>query len=449
MTLIDRLGALCAELAGLDPALAQRVSPVAAGLGEPLRLAVVGRVNAGKSTLVNALVGRHVAPTAAGECTRVVARYRYGSPDRAEVVGRDGTRRTLALVGGRLPDALPVAPEAVAHIDVFLQSAALRTKTLVDTPGLASATTDASHAAAADADAVLFLFRDAERLAEVDFLREFTAACGPFAAAGINAAGVLSHADLLTPGADGDPFAVARPIADRLARDRAHELAGVVPVSGLLAETARTGAVTDADARALEVLGRLAPAQRQLALAGHLLPSGIEAATLDRLVRHLGAYATTHPPAAATAADLLRWLEDTSGVAAIEALIADELVARADLLKSARALAALALAARGNVRAEALVEAVGLDPVAHGVRELLALQRLRTQDPESPALDALLAQLRTPPGAARDWAGRAAAAQAEATMALSPAEAEAWRVVARSCQHRMGAGEPAGAGGTR
>ena len=46
-------------------------------LEEPLRVAIAGRVKAGKSTLLNALVGERLAATDAGECTRVVTWYRH------------------------------------------------------------------------------------------------------------------------------------------------------------------------------------------------------------------------------------------------------------------------------------------------------------------------------------------------------------------------------------
>ena len=45
-------------------------------LDEPLRVAIAGRVKAGKSTLLNALVGERLAATDAGECTRIVTWYR-------------------------------------------------------------------------------------------------------------------------------------------------------------------------------------------------------------------------------------------------------------------------------------------------------------------------------------------------------------------------------------
>ena len=46
------------ELAGIVPGRREQLERIGSGLDERLRLAVVGRVSAGKSTLVNALIGR-------------------------------------------------------------------------------------------------------------------------------------------------------------------------------------------------------------------------------------------------------------------------------------------------------------------------------------------------------------------------------------------------------
>ena len=60
------------------PTSAPRSRKRSAGVGEPLRVAIAGRVKAGKSTLLNALVGEELAPTDASECTRIVTWYRHG-----------------------------------------------------------------------------------------------------------------------------------------------------------------------------------------------------------------------------------------------------------------------------------------------------------------------------------------------------------------------------------
>ena len=54
------------------------VDAVTQRLDEPLRVAIAGRVKAGKSTLLNALIGERLAATDAGECTRIVTWYRHG-----------------------------------------------------------------------------------------------------------------------------------------------------------------------------------------------------------------------------------------------------------------------------------------------------------------------------------------------------------------------------------
>ena len=63
---------------------------------EPLRVAIAGKVKAGKSTLLNALVGEELAPTDAGECTKIVTWYATASTYRV----------TLRTDGGEpAPDA--------------------------------------------------------------------------------------------------------------------------------------------------------------------------------------------------------------------------------------------------------------------------------------------------------------------------------------------------------
>src|SRR4051794_20564683 len=149
---------LCdAVVAETGPEAGKQLRQIRDRLGEPLRVAIAGRLKAGKSTLVNALIGRRVAPTAVGECTRVVTRFRYGPADRVDVVCRDGERRSLPLDDdGMIPRRLGVPAGRIAYVEVSLSSAKLRDLTVVDTPGLASTDTRVSARAAAAVGAAPF-----------------------------------------------------------------------------------------------------------------------------------------------------------------------------------------------------------------------------------------------------------------------------------------------------
>src|SRR3954466_3155178 len=132
-----------------------RVLDVRRRLGEPLRIAIAGRLKSGKSTLVNAMIGRRVAPTEVGECTRIVTQFRYGTSDRVDVVRRNGSRASLPLdESGMIPQRLGVPRQEIAYVDVTLTSNHLRDLTVIDTPGLSSANTSVS------ARARRFLFSD-------------------------------------------------------------------------------------------------------------------------------------------------------------------------------------------------------------------------------------------------------------------------------------------------
>ena len=78
-TLLDAVRGLMTQAThvyGPMPPARQRLQAVLDRLDEPLRVAIAGKVKAGKSTLLNALVGEELAPTDAGECTSIVTWYR-------------------------------------------------------------------------------------------------------------------------------------------------------------------------------------------------------------------------------------------------------------------------------------------------------------------------------------------------------------------------------------
>ncbi|HEY8216941.1 MAG TPA: dynamin family protein, partial [Acidimicrobiia bacterium] len=141
-------------------------------LDEPLRVAIVGKVKAGKSTLLNALVGEPLAPTDAGECTRIVTWYREGVTYGVTMTPRNAPPRAARFQ--RVATALDVdldglTPDDVERLDVQWPSSALHDMTLIDTPGLGSLTAELSEQTRlvvapddeepGEADAVLYLMR--------------------------------------------------------------------------------------------------------------------------------------------------------------------------------------------------------------------------------------------------------------------------------------------------
>src|SRR6478609_10698468 len=80
-----------------DPEAQRTIEELEQRLREPLRLAIAGMVKAGKSTLLNAMLGEQIAPTDAAECTRVVTWYRYSSTPTITMHPRDGEPRRMPV----------------------------------------------------------------------------------------------------------------------------------------------------------------------------------------------------------------------------------------------------------------------------------------------------------------------------------------------------------------
>jgi hypothetical protein len=422
------VGPLATRVATLCDEIVARVGPDAGGqaqqvrdrLSEPLRVAIAGRLKAGKSTLVNALIGRRVAPTAAGECTRVVTRFRYGAADRVDVVCRDGTRSSLPLSDdGMIPQRLGVSAARVAYVEVTLTSANLRDLTVVDTPGLASTDTAVSARAAAalggpaapgqstapfdadiDADsagevaaaeAVVYVFTQAVRADDVRALEEFRRVSARLASSPINALGVFGKVDTLVGGGE-DPWPVAGPLAERQAALLARTVSEVVPVVSLLAETGEAGRLTAADCAALRELSGLPAAELRVLLASVDLFRGraapVSAQRRDRLLGLLDLYGVGFAVAQLAAepqlgtGELVRRLVQASGFPRLRQTLDQTLRWRADAIKAGWALARLERVA-GHERdprdREALRDAIERllrDPAYHRLRLLEVAQRV-------------------------------------------------------------------------
>ena len=459
---------LCAHIAArIGPEAGGQVRQIRERLGEPMRVAIAGRLKAGKSTLVNALIGRRVAPTAVGECTRVVTRFRYGPADRVDVVSRDGARSSLPLDDdGMIPQRLGVPASRVAYVDVTLTSEKLRDLTVVDTPGLASTdavvsararqavgTSTAPFDADIDADsvsevaaaeAVVYVFTQAVRADDVRALEAFRDASARLASSPINAFGVFGKVDTLVGGA-GDPWPVAGPLAQRQAELLARTVCDVAPVVGLLAETAEAGRLTAADAVALRHLAELPVDQLRLLLASADLfrsrPAPVGAAQRERLLNLLDLYGIGFAVAQYAAdprlptGELVLRLAAASGLPRLRHTLEQTFRWRADAIKAGWALARLErLAGHARDRADRetlrdAVERLLRDPAYHRLRLLDAAQRVATGAVPLPVeWEQELTRLATSDDPR--WILRLPHAGADELAAAATAAANRWRVYA-------------------
>jgi tetratricopeptide (TPR) repeat protein/GTP-binding protein EngB required for normal cell division len=294
------------DLAASTPALATLLPGAGhalEALDRPLLVAVMGEFNAGKSSVVNALLGEEVAPTGVTPTTATVNAIRYAATPAARVIAEDGHVRDLAAADvaaflTRLGDA---EARAVRMVEVFLPVEALRQVEIVDTPGLNSIRPEHERVARdflQEADAIVWVFAigQAAKASEKEALA--------FAhGAGKRVLGVLNKVDRAEP---AEVDAVMRHVSSSLGE----LVETIVPFSATRALAARRSGGDDPDfaalstalnerffrharelkrATAVAALGRFLTAARAAARAVAPAPPAFAAtrATLARLQRDL------------------------------------------------------------------------------------------------------------------------------------------------------------------
>jgi Dynamin family len=403
MNLIDRTRAALAQAIEVyrGTEYDRRLAAVRERLDAPLRVAVAGRVKAGKSTLLNALIGERLAPTDAGECTRVVTWYQDGHTYQVVATPKAGAPRRLRFTrddGVIDIDLGGLTSEDVAQLVVTWPAQALRTVTLIDTPGIGSLSEQTAQRTwgllvpddeETPADAVVYLLRHLHAN-DVEFLQAFhdTEVSRP---SPVNAIGVLSRADEIGVGRL-DSMASARRIAARLGTDAnvRRLVQSVVPVAGLLAETAVT--LTELEVAQLRRVADLPVRQAEELLlsadrfANAMPELGLTSIERDVLLSRFGLFGVRltstllRREVATTATELSRELAERSGLNHLREIIGSLFFERSDVLKSRSALLALAETTRACVRPGSAAVAATVEEImasAHPFNELRVLSSLR------------------------------------------------------------------------
>lgn len=255
LQLIDTLRHTADRLrkAGLPNELAMQMERLAAEVPQPCVVAVVGRVKAGKSTFINALLGEDLAKVGPTETTATINYFRYGTPNPDRPVRcywrsgqvTDEARQFLDDLQGNDLETLRRA-DGINYLEYHVQNRHLEQLILVDTPGtdavidehqnrtaeflqlyhqLRSRHDSETQRIGSQADAVIYLIGEIARASEQTFLDEFKQVTQGQSRS-LNAIGVMAKIDL-------NPEVIRRreELAKKIAEQLQDSLNTVIPMS--------------------------------------------------------------------------------------------------------------------------------------------------------------------------------------------------------------------------
>lgn len=363
-------------------------------LTEPLRIVVTGRRHAGKSTVLNALIGEEVAPAD----TRLPTWYLDGPAPQAFAVspGRPVQELAIPAPGGHAapgPRAPTEVPPDAEKLVVEWPARSLRGLVLIDTPGPDLLGPEDPlwpelHRTIAEADAIIHL-ADGPAGPNAEFLA--AAHHSPLArATAVNTVVVLGRADELGAGRI-DAMSAAKQLARRAGRESTFSplCQGVLPVAGLLAQGSRTIQTAEFDILASVAALSRDDQQRVSLSADRFLAAapaiGNSPALHEDLLRRFGLFgirlaATLIRRGFNTPLKLAAELLQRSGLNELRDTIGEQFTGRGDVLKARSALVGLETLLQADPAPHAGELVADLEQIlanAHEFRELRLLAALR------------------------------------------------------------------------
>jgi len=387
------------------PDVFNELDRIAGRLNQPIRIALAGTLKAGKSTLVNALVGESIAPTDATEATRIVTWFRHGPTPKVTANHVGGRRSNVPIArglnnwAGLTFDLGSLDADDVVDLDVEWPAAELINATIIDTPGTSSLSRDVSERTlrllvpedgVPRVDAVVFLLRTLNA-ADIALLKQIGELVGGSSGA-LGVIGVASRADEIGAGRL-DAMLSAKDVAKRFTEelDRTGICQAVVPVSGLLALTART--LRQSEFAALEKLSVVDPGQLNKAMLSvdrfvrDDIDLPVDAATRAALLDRFGMFGVRISIAVllsgvTDSVGLADALLERSGLVSLRDVIDQQFAQRSESLKAHTALVSLRRFVEVHPIAANPYIMADIDPLladTHAFEELRLLSQLRSR----------------------------------------------------------------------
>jgi replication fork clamp-binding protein CrfC len=387
------------------PDVFNELDRIAGRLNRPIRIALAGTLKAGKSTLVNALVGEAIAPTDATEATRIVTWFRHGPTPKVTANHVGGRRSNVPIArglnnwAGLTFEFGSLDADDVVDLDVEWPAAELINATIIDTPGTSSLSRDVSERTlrllvpedgVPRVDAVVFLLRTLNA-ADIALLKQIGDLVGGSSGA-LGVIGVASRADEIGAGRL-DAMLSAKDVAKRFTEelDRTGICQAVVPVSGLLALTART--LRQSEFAALEKLAVVDPTHLNKAMLSvdrfvrEDIDLPVDAATRAALLDRFGMFGVRISIAVlrsgvTDSVGLADALLERSGLVSLRDVIDQQFAQRSESLKAHTALLSLRRFVEAHPIAATPHIVADIDPLladTHAFEELRLLSQLRSR----------------------------------------------------------------------
>lgn len=245
-------------------------------LNEPLKIAVVGLIKAGKSTLMNALIGEKLLITGDVETTFRYTWFRYGEKPELLVHMQDGRIindmiNNIAFWTVRSEQLRNAELNQVEYVEVRYPNVVLQEMEFIDTPGLGSThvvdsantldfigmnmdeADEVTKTQASGADAIIYGFSLGLAESDQDVLEAFQESLLSNASP-INALAAFTRVDIFWSSGIENPLSKAEEIVGRYQKDpRIRRLLyTILPVCGLMAQNSQM-----LEASHLEILQRL------------------------------------------------------------------------------------------------------------------------------------------------------------------------------------------------
>lgn len=247
-------------------------------LGDPLRVAIVGVMKAGKSTLMNAIMKEKILFTGTLEATYTVTWFKYGKNPHLGIVFKDGSEQQAPYSDLEKWTVRPEGKEKtrlddVAHVEIYYPNEILKTMELIDTPGLESTyKTDAQNTmdflgqtlsaqadkvtseTASQAEAIIYAFSRGVQGRDADVLDAFKGEAN--SSSPINAIGIFTKADAYwncAASPQTNPLSIVAEACEGYKNKLRDKLYTIMPVVAKPVET-----VAEMDAVTFDIFARLA-----------------------------------------------------------------------------------------------------------------------------------------------------------------------------------------------